>query len=341
MPDIHDVAKLAGVHRSTVSRVLTGQGSASEKSRKRVIEAARKLNYHINTVASALKSQRKTALGFLSFWSCSPNPSETYYQQTLTGVIDEITKSKYHLLLNNIQGFAQEGNPELKFLHESFLAGTLMVAPRGTEKDLAFIKQLGRPTLLVYYRTENPAYSWIDLDNRKGSQRAMEHLLQLGHRKIGYMGGELEFSSNARDRYWGFQRALKKAGLKENPIWVFNHSFSYDDGQENAKKILALPKSERPTALFCATDMMAYGAMQTFKEAGLRVPRDISIVGFDDYEKSSNISPTLTTVHQPFYQIGQQSVALLETMVNNPSKKPKQVLIEPELKIRQSTAPPA
>lgn len=341
MPNIHDVARLAGVHRSTVSRVLTGRGSASEKSRKKVLEAARKINYHINTVASALKSRRKTAIGLLSFWNCSPNPSEAYYQQTLAGVIDEITRSKYNLLLNNIQGEFHPDNQELNFCYESILNGVIMMAPRlRNEENLSFLKQVKIPTLLLLYRPQTPGYSWIDLDNRKGAHLAVDHLIQLGHKKIGYIGGEVEYSSDARDRYKGFQESLHKAGLKEHPEWVFNGQFSIEYGTESAKRLLGLPPAQRPTALFCATDMIAFGAMRVMQEAGLRIPQDISVAGFDDYERASHAAPPLTTIRQDFYEIGKQAVHLVEEMAKKTAANPKGVLIEPKLIVRQSTAPP-
>ncbi len=359
MPSIHDVAKIAGVHRSTVSRVLSGRGSVSEKSRKKVQEAARKINFHINTVASALKSQRKTAIGLLSFWNYSPNLSEAYYQKTLTEIIDGITRSKYRLLLNNIQGLAHKDNEELNFCHETLLAGIILVAPRAKEADLAFLKDLSIPSLLLFCRTDNPAYSYIDLDNRKGAQMAVEYLIQLGHHKIGYLGGEIDFSSNARDRYDGYQRTLKKAGLPINPTWIHQKAFTYETGKENAKKILALPREDRPTALFCATDNIAVGAMDAIQNGGLRIPEDFSIVGFDDYAQVLRIHPTittgkhshiyydqpnayppLTTLRQSLYDIGQKAVELLVSMIHNPSKQSQQILIHPDLIIRNSTAQP-
>jgi LacI family transcriptional regulator len=341
MPNIHDVAKLAGVHRSTVSRVLTGQGSVSEKSRKKVVEAARKINYHINTVASALKSQRKTAIGLLSFWNCSPNPSESYYQQILTGIIDEITRSKYHLLLNNIEGSLHPENEELKFCFESLLAGVIMLSPRvKSEEDLSFLKRVNIPALLLLCRPESSDYSWVDLDNRKGAQMATQHLIQLGHKKIGYIGGEIEYSSNARDRYLGYKQALKKAGITPLPEWVSNKVFSYEHGRTAAEKFIALPKEERPTAIFCATDTMAFGAMRAIQDARLRIPEDLSVVGFDDYEQAFHSNPPLTTIRQSFYHIGQQAVQLLESMVKEKSSEPRHILVEPELKVRQSTGKP-
>jgi LacI family transcriptional regulator len=303
--------------------------------------AVRKMNYHINTVARALKSQRKTALGFISFWHLSINPTEAYYQQTLTGVINGISRSKYHLLLNNIHGLLNEENRELDFFHESFLAGVIMVAPRVEKKDLVFLKNVNIPVVLLFFRTEGKEYCWVDLDNKKGAQLAVEHLVGLGHKRIGFIGGELEHSSNAKDRYAGYLKALKAAGIAEKPELVKHGFFSYGFGQEGAQQLLSLPKNQRPTAIFCATDMTAFGAIDKAASMGLKVPEDLSIVGFDDYERAALNNPPLTTIRQPFHEIGRKAVELLEAIVQNPRHKSKQVLLIPELVVRKSTAPPA
>lgn len=360
MPNIHDVAKIAGVHRSTVSRVLSGRGSVSEKSRKKVQEAARQIDFHLNTVASALKSQRKTAVGLLSFWNASPNLSEAYYQKPLAGIIDGIVRSPYQLLLRNIRGPVHRDNPELEFCHEALLAGLFLFAPRGREADLGFLKRATIPSLLLYYRTDSPAYSYIDLDNRKGAQMAVEYLIQLGHRRIGYLGGEMDLGSNARDRYAGYQRAMEKAGLTVEPAWVQSKVFSIEFGKEGAERILALPPDRRPTALFCATDNIAVGAMDALQNAGFRIPEDFSLVGFDDYarnldtplalttgkpshvhyERTAHSYPALTTVRQSPFDIGQKALEIMRSMIQDPAGEPRQVLIEPELIIRDSTAQP-
>lgn len=341
MPTIHDVARLAGVHRSTVSRVLTGQGSVSAKSKKKVLDAAKKMNFHLNTVASALKSQKKTAIGLLSFWYYSPNPSEAYYQQTLTGIIDEITQSKFNLLLNNIQSTLHPDNEELKFCYESHLAGIILMAPRlKSEADLSFLSNLPIPAVLLLYKPQDNRYSWIDLDNVYGAQLAVDHLVKLGHKRIAYIGGELEYSSNARDRYKGYQASLKKAGLKEDPQLVRNGLFWEDHGVESMKAFLALPAAQRPTAVFAATDSIAFGAIKVIEAAGLKIPKDISIVGFDDYERAALGHPALTTVRQPFYELGNQAVKLLESIVKNPDGGAQHLLIKPELIVRSSTDAP-
>lgn len=280
------------------------------------------------------------ALGFVSFWQCSPNFSETYYQQNLTGVIDGLTRTDYPLLLKNYQGVLSGGAAGFRFLSRSRLAGAVVMAPRMRKEDLRLLKHLKIPLVLLYHQSEGKDFSWVDLNNREGARLVLEHLLGLGHRRIGYIGGELELSSNARDRYAAYQSALQGAGLSVDPHLVRNGMFSMDFGRESAEEILSLPVSERPTAFFCATDMIAFGVLETAKKRGLKVPQDLSIAGFDNYEQSAHQIPPLTTVRQPFYEMGRIAMELLETLIQNPRRGSQQVLIEPELILRASTAPP-
>lgn len=286
------------------------------------------------------KPKPGAALGFVSFWQCSPDFSETYYQKNLTGVIDGLTRTDYPLLLKNYQEVLTAGADSFRFLNQSQLAGAVVMAPRMKKEDLRLLKRLKIPVVLLYHQTEGKDFSWVDLNNREGGRMAMEHLLSLGHRRIGYIGGELQMSTNAQDRYEAYQNALRGAGIVEDRRLVRNGMFSPDYGRECTEEFLALPVSERPTALFCATDMIAFGALQAAKKKGLKIPQDLSIVGFDNYDQSAYQIPPLTTVHQPFYEMGRIAMELLESIVQDPQRGSQQVLIEPELVVRASTAAP-
>lgn len=294
----------------------------------------------ISTPRLKPKAKPGTALGFVSFWQCSPDFSETYYQKNLTGVIDGLTRTDYPLLLKNYQEVLTAGAESFRFLNQPQLAGAVVMAPRMKREDLRLLKRLGIPLVLLYHQTEGKDFSWVDLNNREAGQMAMEHLLSLGHRRIGYIGGELALSSNARDRYGAYQKALKGAGISEDARLVRNGMFSLDYGRESAEVFLSLPVSERPTALFCATDMIAFGVLKTARKKGMKLPQDLSIVGFDNYDQDAYQTPPLTTVHQPFYEMGRIAMELLESIVQDPKQHSQQVLIEPELIVRASTAPP-
>jgi DNA-binding LacI/PurR family transcriptional regulator len=282
-------------------------------------------------------SKSNHSLGLLSFWECSPHLSETYYQQTLTGIIDGITRSEFPLLLKNVVG---ELGGEAEFLKKEELSGLVIMAPRTRNQDLGILKNIKIPVVLLFYRDEGEEYSWVDLDNQEGARKATEHLIHLGHNRIAYLGGELELSSNARDRYAGFQTAMKERGILENADWVRHGVFSSEFGKEAAGELLVLPEAVRPTALVCASDMIAFGAMQKAAEMDLRIPGNLSVVGFDNYDQAALHSPPLTTIHQPFYEMGRIAVEMLDSIVQDPQKARQHILIEPELMVRRSTAPP-
>lgn len=288
-------------------------------------------------MASNHKSKAHHSLGLLSFWECSPHLSETYYQQTLTGIIDGITRSEFPLLLKNVVGVLGK---EPEFLQKEELSGLVIMAPRTRNQDLGILKNVKIPIVLLFHRDVGDDYSWVDLDNLEGSRKATEHLINLGHTRIGYLGGEIDLSSNARDRYEGFRKALSEKGIVENLEWVKHGVFSYDSGKEGAAELLALPEMVRPTALVCASDMIAFGAMEVAGEMGFRIPGNLSIVGFDNYDQAALHSPPLTTIHQPFYEMGRIAVEMLDSIVQDPLKARQHILIEPELMVRRSTAPP-
>ena len=288
-------------------------------------------------MAHGPKSKTHHSLGLLSFWECSPHLSETYYQQTLTGIIDGITRSEFPLLLKNVVGIL---GGEVEFLKKDELSGVVIMAPRTKNQDLGMLKIAKIPIVLLFHRDPGEEYSWVDLDNLEGARKATEHLINLGHNRIGYIGGELELSSNARDRYEGYRTALKAGGLIENGDWVKHGVFSADFGKEAARDLLAMPENIRPTALVCASDMIAFGAMQKAGEMGIRIPGNLSVVGFDNYDQAALHTPPLTTIHQPFYEMGRIAVEMLDSIVQDPQKARQHILIEPELMVRRSTAPP-
>jgi LacI family transcriptional regulator len=282
----------------------------------------------------------KTSIGFFSFWHLSVNPSDAFYQQTLIGVINGLSHQKYHLLVDNLYGFLSKKNQELDFLQESTLAGVIIMAPRVKKEKLSFLKDVNVPVVLLFHRNNNKDISWVDLDNVNGAKMATEHLISLGHKRIGFINGEKEHASNAMDRYIGYQSALSQAGIEENPDLVKHGIFAEEFGTKATEQLLALPKKQRPTAIFCATDMIAFGSALKAREMGVKIPEQLSIVGFDDNERAAMNNPPLTTIRQPFFDLGRVAVEALVSIIQDPNHTPKQILIEPQLIIRQTTTPP-
>ena len=214
------------------------------------------------------------------------------------------------------------------------------MCPHWDKGKAAFLKKIGVPLVLIFAKSQDPAFASIAMDNQRGALTVMEHLLSLGHRRVAFMGGNIETSVDARERYEGYREGLTAAGLVLNPAYVRHGDFNVRHGYDAMRKLLELPAGERPTALFGANDMIALGAMQAAGEAGLRIPDDLSVVGFDDIETAQTVDPPLTTVRQPFYEMGLRAARLLENLMDNPETVERRILVEPSLRIRESTAPP-
>jgi LacI family transcriptional regulator len=333
---IEDVAREAGVHRSTVSRALTGSGPVSAENRKRVIEAARRLDYHPNTLAGALKSQRRNTWGLLSFWYFAPSLSDHYYAKVLGGILDAAAKVEHRVLLLNVVGRFDRSEECRRFCHESQLGGLLILAPRTAEAALRDLRRQRIPTVLLAYRPRDPALSFIDLDNVLAARLVVEHLVAQGHRRIAFFGGEHALSANARDRHEGYVTALGDAGIPLDPRLVHQRDFTPSSAIDAFHKVWALPRAARPTAIFCATDRMAVAVSEVAGAHGLRVPRDLALAGIDDEPVAS--AAQLTTVRYPFAEVGLSAGEMLRTLAEDPGAAPLRVLLPPQLIVRESTS---
>jgi len=333
--NIEDVAREAGVHRSTVSRALTGSGPVSSENRERVLEAAKKLDYHPNTLAGALKSQRRNTWGFLSFWYFTPSSMDHYYSKVLGGLLDTAGKAGQRVLLQNVVGRFDQSDDCRRFCHESHLGGLLILAPRTAEAALKDLRRQRIPTVLVAYRPRDRELSFIDLDNVKASRLVVEHLVAKGHRRIAFIGGELQLSANARDRHEGYLAGLEQAPLPLDPRLVHDRDFTPGFAAQAFETMWALPRAARPTAVFCATDRMAVAVGEAARARGLRVPEDLSLAGIDDDPVAA--AAELTTVRFPFYEVGAQAGEMLRTLAENPRSGPLHVLVPPQLVVRAST----
>lgn len=225
----------------------------------------------------------------------------------------------------------------MKLIEDPSLEGILLLSPHVQEEKIAFLKHFRVPVVFLFFQPKDPEIAYLDMDNKKGAHLAVEHLVSIGHRKIAFLGGDILLSSNARDRYAGYQEVLMEKGIVENPLIVRHGDFSITHGYEAMKKILELPKPVRPTAVFGATDMIALGAMQACTQSGLRVPWDMSVVGFDDIETAETSDPPLTTIRQPFQEIGQKAVQMLDELIADPHSKNQHLLVTPSLIVRSSS----
>jgi DNA-binding LacI/PurR family transcriptional regulator len=325
---LREVAEHVGLASGTVSAVLNSAPSARaipEHTRKRIHEAARELNYRPNFLARSLRKKRTYTVGL---------------------IIEEIGDAYGSLVISGIEAYLREHNYLFLTVIHRHDASMLreysqLLLERGVEGfitvDTSLQEALPLPTVSVAGHRILPGVTNVVLDQERGARVALEYLLALGHRKIAFMKGQ-PFSSDSADRWKGVCRVAEELGLEMDPDLIVN--LEVDDpspqvGYPYAKQLLARKKPF--TALFAYNDISAIGAIRAIQEEALRVPQDVSVVGFDDIQWAAFHTPSLTTVRQPLGKMGQIAAETLIRMIENPGEHSSEIAIEPTLVVREST----
>lgn len=326
---IFDVAAEAGVSTATVSRVANGHPNIREETRVRVEEAMKHLGYVANLRARALAGGKTSVIGLLV-----DDLESSYITQIVRGVDTAVFAHGYGVMLTTTHQRAGRGPRNLAPLFNGLTDGVIVLFATGFETYLSEAAEYGFPIAIVDH-DPTPAGPVVKTANEKGAYEAVEHLLELGHRRIGIITGEQDIAS-ARERLRGYRRALEDAGLAPDDELVAEADFLVEGGARAADRLLDL--ADPPTAIFASSDTEAFGAMLTIQKRGLSIPGDISLVGFDDIPEASYVTPALTTVRQPMHEMGRLAAeALLEAM-GEPDQEHPTIELPTELVIRASTA---
>jgi LacI family repressor for deo operon, udp, cdd, tsx, nupC, and nupG len=330
---IQDVARLADVSTATVSRALATPERVSPEARARVLEAIAKIGYVPNPAARTLRSQ-KTYMVLVVL----PDLSNTFFSKILRGIEETLFEAGYGMIISDL-----DGSPEKEAHFAAFTAagrvdgaillnGHLFGQSREGEGQPA---RITIPLVALCEAIPGADIPQIEIDNRAAASRMTQHLASLGHRRIAYVSGP---PSNIleRERFLGFKDGLQAAGLPFDPALVIPGDYTIETGVAAGRDIVA--RADRPTAVFCTSDEMAIGLMRTLFSAGLRVPEDISVAGFDDIEFAAVAEPALTTIHQPRRELGQAAATvLIDLLQGRPA--PERIRLETELVIRDSVGP--
>lgn len=328
---LHDVARLAGVSYQTVSRVVNRSPNVSPETLEKVNQAIAALNYHPNRLARSLVTGKTNVIHVLAL--------DVYHLRILPAMHDAAHEHGYQLRLT---GFRSSDDPVrdldacLREIAASGADGLLVVLPwtLATEEDLmGLVRNI--PFVVVGNRLGYGTNAVL-IDQREGTRLAIEHLLELGHRKFALIDGPQRFY-DAQIRSETARKIL--AARQAELVAGEQGDFSMKSGYDAAQRLLEGPDSF--TALFCANDEMALGAMRAIKGRGLRIPQDISVVGFDDMNFTAYCDPPLTTVRQDFYALGMHAVQHLFSLLKTPTAAPHQRVLYPELIVRDSTSAPA
>ncbi|WP_059172577.1 LacI family DNA-binding transcriptional regulator [Bacillus sp. FJAT-27445] len=331
---IKDIAKTAGVSVTTVSRALNGYSDVSEKTRKRIMDIAKELNYSPNTLARGLVMNVSRTIGLLVSGLNRESAKDQIIFSILSGVNDSVSEKNYDLILFNTDTSKQREKTYSQLCRERRVDGVII---QGIKTDDPYLKEVVEsdiPCVLIDIPVHSENVGYVTADNVTGARKAVEHLISLGHKNIAMLNGHGK-AFVSQKRLEGYMEALKNHGLPANQDWICNGRFEEEKAFEEAKKLLLNQKDI--TAIFCASDLMALGVLKAAKGLGLRVPEDLSVVGYDDIILASYSDPSLTTVSQNFFQLGYQAAHLLVNMLEGRSE-PQIVMMPTKLVTRGSAA---
>jgi LacI family transcriptional regulator len=330
---IKEVAAHAGVSVGTVSNVLNRPEIVAEPTRERVTAAIRKLGFVRNESARQLRAGRSRTIGLVVLDVANP-----FFTDLARGVEDEASTAGLAVILCNSDDQERKEKRYLELLEEHRVQGVLITPVAGAGARLARLRRDGTPVVLVDSRAPSRGMCSVAVDDLLGGDLAVSHLLAAGHQEIAYVSGPLTIRQVA-DRRLGALRALAKADLPAERLHVFEAgALNVVAGQQAGAAIAALPAARRPTAVFCANDLIALGVLQEMTLHRIRVPEDISIVGYDDIEYAAAAAVPLTSVRQPRQQLGRTAARMLiEEAADGDAHQHRQVIFEPELVVRQST----
>jgi len=329
-----DVANLAGVSRTTVSMVLNEvKGvSISSETRQRVRDAAKNLGYVPNATAQALATRRAKAIGLVMTRSPHHIASDTFLPQILGGLLDVIRQHNFRLLIESVEEEHQD-RVYLELAQAKHIDGMILLTPRIDDKGLKKLEEVGVPTVLMGQLNGSNLYS-VDVDNRLAANKATQYLIDLGHTRIACIANAHSLYSAAPDRVLGYKDALLPAGIPPDDKLIKHADFNPQSGFDCMRSLLS--SKEEFSAVFVASDNVAMGAKSALREANLRIPDDISIIGFDDIPWAPYSDPPLTTVRLPAQELASEACLLLLDLVKGSAPENRNVVLDTELVIRQS-----
>ena len=323
-----DVAQEAGVSYSTVSRVVNNKDVVDETTRARVIQAINELGYVANRQARSLAGGPSQVIGLLV-----RDLGTGYIGEIIRGIDDELAQSQFDLMLYTTHRRRTEEPLYVTMLTQGMADGLLLVLPRQPEVYLASLTERHFPYVLIDHQGIAENEPAIAAQNWDGGFKATEYLIGLGHHRIGFVTGNMKMGC-AHDRLNGYCAALEKHGISKNENFICEGNFFQPDGYEAGKTLLDLPAP--PTAIFASNDVMAFGVMEAVRDRGLKIPNDISVVGFDDIPQAAVVHPPLTTVRQPLEEMGRMAVRSLLTLIEDPHRPAERVVLPTDLVVRDS-----
>lgn len=330
MVNIQDVAERAGVSTATVSRVINNSGYVGEKTRRKVLEAISELGYSPNSAARSLRTKSTLIVALMI-----PDITNPFFPELVRGVDDTLTKAGYRLLLCNSDGDSKKEADILRALAEQRVDGLIFTPTQTNESTWEIIQRQTYPVVLLDRVTESLALDCVATDHYSGALKATKHLISLGHKRIAHISGPKDVRPS-QERINGYCAALIQAGIPVDETLILTYDFTREAGRSAYNDLKALDKP--PTAVFAANDLQAIGLIEQALKDGIDIPTELSVCGFDDIEYSTIVSPPLTTISQPKYELGAVAAELLLRRISNPEAEIRRIKLEPQLVKRGTTA---
>jgi len=329
-PSLIDVARGAKVNISTVSRTINHTGKIGEETQERVRKVMRELGYKPNRVARRLRNTdgKSHLLGLII-----PNIQNMFFADLARGVEDVAYRHNFAVLLCNYDEDPAKELFYLDVMQSESVDGIILPPIHEDDPAVLRVVQNGTPVVCVDRSLANVNIDKVVVDNHRGAYEAVEHIISQGHRRIGLIGGPTD-SSTGRERLQGYKDAHTKAGLSVRPELIRFGDYKQPSGQRLTEELLSL--SDPPTALFVCNGLMTTGALETISARGLRIPKQIAIVGFDELSLAAVFNPPLTVVRQPAYEVGKCAAELLLKRLDEPKRPSTSLKLLPDLIIRKS-----
>ena len=302
-----DVARYAGVSQATVSRVVNRKGNVSEETLRKVLAAIHELSYRPNVIAQSLVTQRTRSIGLVVADILNP-----FYPELVDALEAVAMAEEYNLLLCITNHGTDKEKQHINSLLGRKVDGIIFSTIPIWSKGIHIVLESGIPMVITNRRLESYDTDYVVVDNARGAYEMTQYLLSLGHRRIAFVQGRADASTSI-DRETGYRVALKEAGVKTDSDLIASGGFSHEGGYMAVRELLH--KQVPPTAIFCANDAMAFGALDAALDMGLHVPKDVSLAGFDDVRLASYRSIALTTVRQPIAQMAEEAMRILASRI--------------------------
>ena len=332
MATILDVAKLANVSTATVSHVINKTRKVNPDTLAKVEEAIRELRFQPNQQARSLKTGQSRLIGVLNYYTV-----DDYFAEILGSLETAAFNAGYNVLLRHPLMHDEKKESDLHHWINQNIDGLIINSPEVDDEYYSLLKNINCPCVILPVNDLDCSCDTIQINDFEISKEAIQYLISLGHKSIACISGYTNEKHSASKRRLGYEAALQEVGLPILPEYFANTDYGIEEGYQQCQNLMNLPHP--PTAIFTYSDLLAIGAMRAAQDLGISIPRDLSVIGFDDIALASYTNPRLTTIHQNKQQIGELAVKQLLKRIQSPELPAETILLPTELVIRESTAP--